>query len=99
MKMNPIKTIFAAICTLFVSALSFAQPPQDGKGNQEPPSVEEIFKQIDKDEDGKLSKKELKGPLKNSFVKIDSNEDGFLSKEEVSKAPKPKGPKSSPRGK
>ena len=44
---------------------------------------------MDADEDGKLSKKEVKGPLKNDFSKIDTNEDGYLSKEELEKAPKP----------
>ena len=68
-----------------------AQNSSNRQRNQEPPSVDEIFKEMDKDEDGKLSKKEIKGPLKNDFAKIDTDEDGFLSKEEVEKAPKPKG--------
>lgn len=92
MKAEAFKTsITSAVFALFFTGLSYAQPPQNGKGNQEPPSVDEIFKQLDKDEDGKLSKNEVKGPLKNDFSKIDTNEDGFLSKEEVTKAPKPKG--------
>lgn len=68
-----------------------AQQSNNRQNKQEPPSVDEIFEEMDKDEDGKLSKKEIKGPLKNDFTKIDANEDGFLSKEEVEKAPKPKG--------
>ena len=60
-------------------------------GNQEPPSIDEIFKEMDKDEDGKLSEKEVKGPLKKDFATIDTDEDGFLSKAEVEKAPKPSG--------
>ena len=54
-----------------------------------PPSVDEIFKQLDANKDGKLAKKEVKGPLKNDFDKIDSNEDGFISKKELKNAPKP----------
>ncbi|WP_089891179.1 EF-hand domain-containing protein [Kriegella aquimaris] len=74
----------------FFAFNGYAQPSQNNRGNQEPPSAEEIIKQMDKDEDGKLSKKEVKGPLKNDFAKIDANEDGFISKEEIEKAPKPK---------
>lgn len=74
---------------LFTSCNMNAQNSGGGRQAQEPPTVAEIFKQMDKDEDGKLSKKEIKGPLKNDFAKIDSNEDGFLSKEELEKAPKP----------
>ena len=38
---------------------------------------------MDANEDGKLSKKEVKGPLKKDFDKIDSNEDGFITKKEL----------------
>ena len=44
---------------------------------------------MDANEDGKLSKKELKGPIKNDFSKIDTNEDGFITKAELKRAPKP----------
>ena len=58
---------------------------------KEPPTFTELLKQMDKDEDGQLSKDEVKGPLKDDFDKIDADEDGFLSKEEIENAPKPKG--------
>lgn len=74
-------TLFAISCN--------AQNSGNRQGNQEPPTVDEIFEQMDKDEDGKLSKEEIKGPLKNDFAKIDTDEDGFLSREEVEEAPKP----------
>lgn len=54
------------------------------------PTVEQLMKDLDEDEDGKLSKEEVKGRLKEDFDKIDANEDGFLSEEELEKAPKPK---------
>ncbi|SKB73260.1 CREC-EF hand family protein [Maribacter arcticus] len=60
---------------------------------KEPPTFTELLKQMDKNEDGQLSKNEVKGPLKNDFDKIDADEDGFITKEELEKAPKPKGPK------
>ncbi len=57
-----------------------------------PPSIEQIFKDLDKDEDGKISLKEAKGRLKKDFKKVDLNEDCFITKEELKKAPKPKRP-------
>jgi len=81
-----------AVFALFTSCNAFAQSEQR-RPNQEPPSIDEIFEELDADEDGKLSKKEIKGPLKNDFDEIDSDEDGFLTKEELENAPKPKGRK------
>lgn len=62
---------------------------QQGRQGQRP-STEQIFADLDGDEDGKISKKEAKGPLKQHFDKIDTDEDGFITKEELEKAPKPK---------
>jgi Ca2+-binding EF-hand superfamily protein len=53
------------------------------------PSVDELFSKMDTNKDGKLSKVEIKGPLKNDFEKVDTNKDGFITKEELTKAPKP----------
>lgn len=44
---------------------------------------------MDKNEDGKLSKKEIKGPLNDDFAKVDLDEDGFITAKEFKKAPKP----------
>lgn len=57
-----------------------------------PPTIKQIFKDLDTNEDGKISLKEAKGPLKTNFKKIDTNEDGFISKKEMKKAPKPARP-------
>ncbi|WP_199726307.1 EF-hand domain-containing protein [Aquimarina sp. BL5] len=77
-----------------VSCTSNAQSKDEKQRRQKPPSIEEVFKIMDADEDGKLSKEEVKGPLKRDFSKIDTDEDGFITKEELEKAPKPerKGP-------
>lgn len=66
-----------------------AQQPNNKKERPKPPTIEELFEQMDSNEDGKLSFEEIKGPLKDDFEKVDSNEDGFLTKEELEKAPKP----------
>lgn len=64
-----------------------------------PPKPEQILKELDKDEDGKISRAEAKGPLKKHFAKIDADEDGYVSLEELNKAPKPKRREDRPRDK
>lgn len=59
---------------------------QRGQGG--PPSIDQLFIHMDTNEDGKLSKVEVKGPLANNFSKIDANDDGFLTREELEKAPR-----------
>ncbi len=89
MKNNIHYTAFA----LFGAVLfSYAQPPQ-GQEERKRPTIEQLFKQMDANKDHKLSKKEIKGPLKNDFDKIDLNKDGFLTKEELKKAPRPERPR------
>ena len=56
-------------------------------------SPEEIIKDLDADKNGKLSKAEVKGPIKDKFTTIDDNDDGYISLDELKKfKPKP-GPK------
>lgn len=89
-----------AFLTLSISLLTSCKTKAQEKGSRpegnQPPTVEETFKTMDEDEDGKLSKEEVKGPLKNDFAKIDMDEDGFITKEELEKAPKPKRPEGGP---
>jgi|TARA_B110000902_G_C14010501_1_gene476272 Ca2+-binding EF-hand superfamily protein len=72
---------------LSATAIS-AQGKEQGK-RQKPPSIQQIFKDLDSNEDGKISLKEVKGRLKKDFKKIDINEDGFITKKELKNAPKP----------
>lgn len=64
----------------------------------ERPSIDEIFK-MDTNQDGKLSKSEVEGPLLRDFDQIDSNDDGFLSRTEVENAPRPQRGQGPPRNK
>ena len=57
--------------------------PNGGRGQR--PDASALIKQMDKNNDGKLSKAEAKGPINNDFSKIDSNNDGFITKTELDK--------------
>lgn len=73
---------------LFATNISFAQS-QDKQERKAPPTFKQLLKEMDANEDGKLAKDELKGPLKEDFSKVDTNEDGFITKKEFDNAPKP----------
>jgi len=75
------------MCLAFVN-FSNAQA-QKNNDRKKPPTFVQLLKDMDKNEDGKLSKAELKGPLKDDFAKVDIDEDGFISEGEFKKAPKP----------
>ncbi|MUH35695.1 EF-hand domain-containing protein [Zobellia amurskyensis] len=84
------KSFYTAIATVAFTLIAVQTASAQEKRGQEPPSATELIKQMDANEDGKLSEKEVKGPIKNDFSKIDTNEDGYLSLEELKEAPKPK---------
>ncbi|MDX1272740.1 EF-hand domain-containing protein [Bizionia paragorgiae] len=89
MKRNTLKTGVVLFGIVMISTVSYGQS-EHKPGRKKPPTYEHLISEMDKNEDGKLSKDEVKGPLKDSFSEIDSNEDGFLSETEFKKAPKPK---------
>lgn len=89
---NSNSLLYSILLILATTSITYAQPPQ-GQEGKKPPTVDELFKQMDANKDGKLAKAEIKGPLKDDFNKIDLNKDGFITKEELNKAPKPKGPR------
>ena len=57
---------------------------------QSRPSAKQLIKMMDKNDDGKLSKSEVKGPLQRDFDRIDINDDNYLTLAELNKAPKPR---------
>lgn len=84
------RTLLVCLCTLGIAMQSgYAQQENQQRERRQPPSIDELFEHLDANEDGKLSKKEVRGPLSRDFDNIDLNEDGFLSREELEKAPKP----------
>ena len=84
------KLVLSVSFIVLGSSLVVSQERNEDKKREGPPSIEQIFKDLDKDKDGKISLKEVKGPLKKDFKKIDTNEDSFLSKEEMKKVVKQK---------
>lgn len=90
MKTNKRRMIGLAVVIIMASYQLNAQSNNDERERREPPSIDEIFEHMDTNEDGKLSKKEVKGPLSRNFNRVDTNEDGFISREELEKAPKPR---------
>ncbi|WP_025740259.1 EF-hand domain-containing protein [Aquimarina pacifica] len=90
MKKNALKLgSMLAFATILISCKSNAQSDSERKGGKERPSIEELFTKMDSNEDGKLAKDEVKGPMSKDFAKIDTDEDGFITMEELEKAPKP----------
>ena len=81
--------MLSTLLMVFGMLTSNAQSREKGQPKT-PPTATETLKKMDANEDGKLSKDEVKGPLKDDFTKIDTDEDGFISKKELEKAPKPK---------
>lgn len=77
------------VAIFFFFGITISQAQANRQRPEKPPTFSELLKQMDANQDNKLSKKEIKGPLKNDFYKIDSNEDGFITKREFQKAPKP----------
>ncbi|MEO1031368.1 MAG: EF-hand domain-containing protein [Bacteroidota bacterium] len=78
-----------ALALMFVLDVN-AQQDRSERERREPPTFAQLLEKLDEDKDGKLSKKEVKGPLKDHFDKVDLDEDGFITEEEFKKAPKPK---------
>ncbi|MDP5060890.1 MAG: EF-hand domain-containing protein [Maribacter sp.] len=89
MKRITLKT--GLLFTMLVAFGTVAVNAQSKGERKEPPTYAKLLEEMDKDEDGLLSKEEVKGPLKDDFDKIDTDEDGFLSEKEFENAPKPKG--------
>ncbi|ANH59841.1 MULTISPECIES: hypothetical protein [Dokdonia] len=95
-KINFKMSALAIVFTLGIVSVSCAQG-QRNNDRKEPPTFAQLLKDMDANEDNKLDKSEIKGPLKEAFKEVDTNEDGFITEKEFKKAPKPK--RREPRGK
>ncbi|MEM7486539.1 MAG: EF-hand domain-containing protein [Bacteroidota bacterium] len=89
MKISILKLgVSIGVVGLLTSCNLKAQQNQD-RERREPPTFEQLLEKMDEDEDGKLSKAEVKGRLKKRFDEVDLDEDGYITAEEFEKAPKP----------
>lgn len=61
------------------------ESPEAKKGNNQntPPSFADLLGKMDSNDDGKLSKTEVKGKLQENFDKRDSNKDGYITEDEM----------------
>lgn len=78
------------ISFLSISITAYAQGSKQQRQGGKPPSVEEIFSQMDVNQDNQLSEDEVTGPIKKDFIDIDTDGDGFISVDELKDAPKPR---------
>ena len=89
MKTNSKKYTFLIVLVVGMMSISYAQQrggqrPERGQ-HPTPPSFEELLEKMDANDDGKLAKDEVAGPLAKDFKRIDTNEDGFISEDELPK--------------
>ena len=53
------------------------------ESNHGTPNPDELMNQMDANNDGKLSSREMNGPLQDRFNQLDVNSDGYLTKDEL----------------
>lgn len=82
-------TLITISCSTQNKTVSYDENSPTPKSQQQGQKDGRDIFQMDTNNDGMLSKSEVKGPILNDFDKIDTNGDGFISKEEFEKAPKP----------
>jgi len=89
MKKNSFKTGLLTIA-LVCFGIGFSNAQSDEERPKKPPTYAQLLEKMDANEEGQLSKEEVKGRLKEKFTEVDTDEDGFISEEEFKKMPKPK---------
>lgn len=63
------------------------------KGKGDRPTFANLLTKMDANKDGKLSKSEVQGPLKNDFSKVDKNNDDFITEEEFNSSKPSRSPR------
>jgi hypothetical protein len=87
-----LRTLIGAAAAAALAALPLAAPAAGEKASagasKSDGGAEAMFKALDKDKDGSISKGEAKGtPHDKDFAKLDKNGDGKLSRQEHAAAP------------
>ena len=62
------------------------EPGRPGRGGGGAFNVKEILSRLDKNGDGKISKEEAPGPMKENFDRLDANKDGNIDAEEFARS-------------
>ena len=95
---NLIAAAVAAAVTLPFGAIAADKAPASASASGSA-GAESMFKSMDKNNDGFISKEEAKGtPHEKDFAALDKNSDGKLSREEHAAAPEHAGSKLPPTG-
>ncbi|WP_397363149.1 YHYH protein [Olleya sp. R77988] len=84
--------LLIVLCITLVNCKTTTKPEDktsESKPQRQASNTKDLLAEMDANNDGKLSKTEVRGPLANDFSKIDTNNDGFISKGELEKAPRP----------
>lgn len=82
MKKSNLKTAVMAVLLICFGVTFSSAQSEDRKERKKRPSFSNLVERMDENEDGKISKTEVKGRLKENFSSIDTDEDGFISEEE-----------------
>lgn len=61
------------------------QKSENNRNQNTPPSFAELLQKMDTNSDGKISKSEVKGKLKENFDRRDRNQDGYITANEMSR--------------
>lgn len=69
----------------YVEVFPKGQMPEKPSGGQSELDPEEVFVTMDANDDGKLVKEELPGPLQSRFGLVDTDKDGFVTQEELTR--------------
>jgi Ca2+-binding EF-hand superfamily protein len=89
------RRLFALTLALGIIGIVVAQDPKSTgttgddpkaklKGKMTPEAmVDSILERMDKNKDGKISRDEVQGRIKDNFDRIDTNKDGFLDRDEL----------------
>ena len=83
--------ISAASTTFAQQGMGPAGNGQQGQMPNERPSIDQLFQDMDIDQNGQLSRSEVRGPLQRDFDRIDTDNNEFLSRFELENAPAPQG--------
>ncbi|SFW61307.1 hypothetical protein [Cellulophaga fucicola] len=77
------KILVSTSLVIAFTACKSSQDTTDTSNNRKPQDASQLFKKMDTNNDGKISKYEAKGKLKENFLKRDKNNDGFITRNEM----------------